>query len=112
MAVLDLATFLEALAATDEQIGEGWLGPGLGHQDLRGEIWLAARSGWFLAEVYQFAENEGIKTVQDLRGFFTSMEAARERGPSVAAAWEASLCEPAFDIKMLIAATRGAGGDS
>eukprot|EP00972_Heterocapsa_arctica_P064183 9471320-Heterocapsa_arctica.AAC.1 len=72
----------------------------------------AARSGWFLAEVYQFVDDEGIETVQDLRGFFTSKKAARECGPKVAAAWEVNLCEPIFGIKMLTAAQRSAGGGS
>eukprot|EP00972_Heterocapsa_arctica_P009926 1460353-Heterocapsa_arctica.AAC.1 len=67
MAVSDLATFLEALAAADEQSGEAIrqaVGrtsdcqvPGQGHQ-----AGPAARSGWVLAEVYQFVDNEGIKT--------------------------------------------------
>eukprot|EP00972_Heterocapsa_arctica_P045460 6710557-Heterocapsa_arctica.AAC.1 len=37
--------------------GEVWLFPGRGHQDGP-----AAKSGWFLAEVYKFAGKEGIET--------------------------------------------------
>jgi hypothetical protein len=60
IAMSGLATFIEVLAAT------------------------------FSAEVGQFAQIEGIETVQGLRDFFLSAEAARARGPSVATAWEAS----------------------
>eukprot|EP00972_Heterocapsa_arctica_P092864 13697084-Heterocapsa_arctica.AAC.1 len=66
MAMSELATFLEALAVADEQTGEairqaiarasGCEVPGQ-EQDSP-----AARSGCFLAEVYQFVDNEGIKT--------------------------------------------------
>ena len=52
-----------------------------------------------LEQAAAFCAEEGIETVQDLRGFFTTWDAARERGVTVAQAWACSLQEPAYDME-------------
>ena len=65
--------------------------------------------------VADFCTYEGIESVQDLRGFFTTFEAAKERGVTVAQAWACSLQEPAYDMEarravVEVAHSKPAGG--
>lgn len=52
-----------------------------------------------LEQVVAFCAEEGIETVQDLRGFSATFEAAKERWVTVAQACVRCLQEPAYDME-------------